>query len=90
MSLRKRALGLSLGVVCGLAVFVMTILSTMRGEGQTLSKIGGYFFGYSITYLGAFVGLAWGFVYGFVGGVLIAWLYDLFCNVLYKSESPAK
>ena len=90
MKLRKRALGLSLGVVWGLAVFLLTILSTMRGAGQTLPKLSRYFLGYSVSYGGAFVGLFWGFVYGFIGGVLIAWLYDLFCRLLYKSESPAK
>jgi hypothetical protein len=90
MSLRKRALGLSLGVVWGLAFFVVTILSTMRGMGHTLSTLNGYYLGYTVSYLGAFVGLVWGFVYGFVGGVLIAWFYDLFCKVLYKAESPAK
>ncbi len=90
MNLRKRALGLSLGVVWGLAVFLVTILSTMRGMGQTLPVLSGYYLGYSVSYLGAFVGLVWGFVHGFVGGVLIAWFYDLFCKVLYKSESPAR
>jgi hypothetical protein len=90
MSLRKRALGLSLGVVWGLAVFVVTILSTIRGMGHSFVNINAYFLGYQVSYLGAFIGLAWGFVYGFVGGVLIAWLYDLFCKLLYKSESPAR
>jgi len=90
MILRKRALGLSLGVVWGLAVFVVTIWSTMRGTGKTLSLLDGYYLGYTVSYPGAFVGLAWGFVCGFVGGVLMAWFYDLFCKALYKSESPAK
>ena len=90
MSLRKRALGLSLGVVWGLAIFVWTILATMRGKGQTLSVLGGYYLGFTVSYLGALVGLVWGFVHGFVGGVLIAWFYDLFCKALYKSETPAK
>ncbi len=89
MNLRKRALGLSLGVIWGLAVFAATIVSTMRGKGQHLPILSGYYLGYTVSYLGAFVGLAWGFVHGFIGGVLIAWLYDLFCRLLYKSESPA-
>lgn len=90
MNLRKRALGLSLGVIWGLAAFIVTILSKMRGMGKTLSVLDSYCLGYTVSYLGAFVGLAWGFVYGFVAGVLIAWLYGLFCKALYKSESPAK
>ncbi len=90
MSLRKRALGFSVGAVWGLAVFVMTILATMRGRGSTLAVIGGYYRGYSVTYLGSLVGLVWGFVNGFIAGILIAWFYDLFCKWLYKSELPAK
>ena len=87
MNLRKRALGLSLGIVWGLAIFVVTILSRMRGMGQTLPVLRGYYLGYTVSYLGAFVGFAWGFVYGFIGGLLIAWFYDLFSKILYKAET---
>ncbi len=90
MGLRKRALGLSLGVIWGLAVFVATIVSTLRGMGKHLPLLSGYYLGYTVSYPGALVGLAWGFVHGFIVGVLIAWLYDMFCKVLYKSESPAR
>jgi hypothetical protein len=90
MNLRKRALGLSLGVVWGLAVFVWTILATVRGMGKTLSLLGGYYIGFSVSYLGAFVGLVWGFVDGFICGVLIAWFYNLFCKMFYKSEPATK
>ena len=90
MILRKRALGLSMGVVWGLAVFVATILSTMRGMGKTLSVLDAYYLGFTVSYLGALIGLVWGFVHGFVGGVLIAWFYDLFCKMLYKSEPATK
>jgi len=90
MKLRKRALGLSLGVVWGLAVFVWTISATMRGMGKTLSMLGGYYPGFTVSYLGSLVGLIWGFVHGFVGGILIAWFYDLFCKILYKSEPATK
>jgi hypothetical protein len=90
MNLRKRALGLSLGIVWGLAVFVLTILATMRGMGRTLSILGGYYIGFSVSYPGALVGLIWGFVHGFVAGVLIAWFYDLFYKAIYKSEPATK
>lgn len=86
MKLRKRAFGMSLGTVWGLSIFLMTIWATARGHGVTLSKLSAYYLGYSITYVGALVGLVWAFVHGFITGVLIAWLYDLFCKVFYKSE----
>ncbi len=81
---------MSLGAVWGFAIFVVTILSYWRGMGRTLVLLNGYFLGYSISYVGALVGLVWSFVYGFVGGVLIAWFYDIFCRMLYRTESPAK
>jgi hypothetical protein len=90
MTLRKRALGLSLGVIWGLAVFVVTILATMRGTGRTLLLLSGYYLGFTVSYLGALVGLVWGFISGFIGGLLIAWFYDLFCKALYKLEAPNK
>lgn len=90
MNLRKRALGLSLGIVWGLVVFIATATATMLGRGGTLVLLRGYYPGFAISYAGAVIGLFWGFVYGFVGGVIIAWLYDLFCKVLYKTEAPAK
>jgi len=90
MNLRKRALGLSLGIIWGLAVFITTILAIIRGRGFTLQALGGYYPGFTVSYLGAVIGLIWGFVNGFIGGVLIAWFYDLFCKALYKAEPSTK
>jgi hypothetical protein len=90
MNLRKRALGLTLGVVWGLAVFVATLWAAIQGRGKTLELLSGYYPGFSVSYGGAVVGLFWGFVSGFIVGVLIAWLYNLFSDLLYKSEAPAK
>jgi len=90
MNLRKSALGLSLGVVWGLAVFAVTLLATMRGIGHTLQLLGVYYLGYTVSYPGSVVGLVWGFANGFVVGVLITWFYDLFCKILYKSEPATK
>jgi hypothetical protein len=87
MSLRKRALGLSLGVVWGVAVLIVTLWALLQGRGTTVGLLFHYYPGYSVSYPGAFAGLFWGFINGFIGGVLIAWFYDLFCKILYKSEA---
>ena len=87
MNLRKRALGLSLGVVWGLAVFVATVLATMRGRGVTLSLLAAWYPGFTVSYGGAVIGLLWGFVNGFIGGALIAWFYGLFHKMLYKADA---
>ncbi len=85
MNLRKRALGLSLGIVWGLLVFLATLWAAFQGRGATLRVLNSYYIGFSVSYPGAFVGLLWGFVNGFLVGLLIAWLYDLFCRILCKS-----
>ena len=90
MNLRKRALGLSLGVVWGFAVFLGTIWAILQGRGTTVGLLMHYYPGFTVSYLGAVVGLVWGFIYGFAGGVLIAWFYDLFCKMLYKSEASTR
>jgi hypothetical protein len=90
MNLRKRALGLTLGVIWGLAVFVATWWAAIQGRGKTLDLLSGYYPGFRVSFGGAVIGLIWGFVSGFIAGVLIAWLYNLFSNMLYKSEVPAK
>jgi hypothetical protein len=87
MNLRKRALGLSLGIVWGLGVFLGTLWAVLQGRGTTVGLLSHYYPGFTVSYLGALVGLVWGFINGFVAGVLIAWFYDLFCKVLYKSET---
>jgi hypothetical protein len=86
MKLRIRALGLSAGIVCGLGIFVATILDVVREKGITLGSLNSFFLGYDISFGGAFVGLIWGFIYGFIFGTLIAWLYNMLYKMLYKSE----
>ena len=55
-----------------------------------MSKLGNFYIGYSYSWGGAVIGLIWGFFYGFIAGVLIAWLYDLFCKIFYKSKKTAE
>jgi len=84
MKLRRRALGLSLGVIFGLTVLIGTWwLMLARSDAIIFSKLSTFFFGYSLTVLGSFIGLFWGFVYGFGIGFLLAWFYNSFCSMIY-------
>jgi len=87
MRLRTTALGLSLGIVWGLAVFIATVWAIIGAQGFTLDRLGAFYRGYSISYAGAVIGLCWGFVNGFIGGVLIAWFYNLFCKEPSKATT---
>ena len=85
MTLRKRALGMALGIIWGVSIFLVTIWAVARGHGETLTLLGGYYLGYSMTYVGAVIGLIWGFIHGFIAGVLIAWLYNMFSKTFYEA-----
>lgn len=79
MKLNVKALALAVGIVWGLAIFLVTYWFLVFGyEGNTLAKLSNVYFGYSVTWYGAFVGLIWGFVDGLIGGALLAWLYNKF------------
>ena len=72
--LHKRALGLAIGSVCGLAVFAMTVFHLIARPGNALNLylLSEYFYGYTVSWQGAFVGAWWGFFTGFVGGWFLA------------------
>ncbi len=78
MKLNKTALGLSLGLLGGLGLFLTTVWVTLAGGGEHLILLSRFYIGYSIGYVGAFVGLFYGFLEGFIGGWLLAWLYNRF------------
>jgi hypothetical protein len=85
MELRKRALGIAVGLIWGLTVMIATWWLLIRGaHGHLLSTLGAFYFGYSFSFVGGIVGLIWGFVDGFICGFLIAWLY----NLVAKSIKP--
>ena len=75
--LDRTALGLAVGTLSGLLVFLATIVLIFKGGpvvGPNLALLGQFFYGYTVTVPGAFVGLIYGFIVGFVTGWLIALL----------------
>lgn len=73
--LDRTALGLAVGSLCGLVVFLATIVLVLKGGevvGPNLALLSQFFFGYRVTIAGAFVGLVYGFAFGFVVGWFIA------------------
>ena len=77
VKLDRVALGLSLGAVSGLTLFLATLVLVLRGGdvvGPTLALLGQYFPGYTVTLSGSLVGLAYGFAAAYVAGWLFAFL----------------
>ena len=90
MELRKRALGIALGLVWGLAIMFGTWFLLLRdAPGEIISKLGTFYIGYTYSWGGAVIGFIWGFVDGFIAGVLIAWLYGVFSKMIYKNKTTA-
>lgn len=76
------ALGISVGAVLGLGLFLLTatVLAREAPASVPLSLLGHYLFGYDVTWSGAVIGLAEGLAVGFVFGVLLAGLINLFAG----------
>jgi protoporphyrinogen oxidase len=78
--LDRLALGLSMGVIGGLLLFVATLALVIKGGevvGPNLQLLENYFPGYSVTALGSLVGLIYGFLAGFVAGWGFAFLRNI-------------
>ena len=74
-----KILGLALGLICGLAIFIATNWLVIKGGqpvGPHLSLLSQYFIGYRVTFGGSLIGFAYGFALGTLGGALMGWIYN--------------
>jgi len=74
-----KALGLALGLLCGLVIFIATNWLVIKGGdavGPHLQLLSQYFIGYRVTFWGSFIGFAYGFALGTLGGALVSWIYN--------------
>jgi hypothetical protein len=78
MKLKPFALGLSLGIVWGFALFITTWLSYFTGYGRSLLDVlaGSIYPGYTISPLGSLLGFFYGLVDLAIMGTLVGWLYN--------------
>jgi ABC-type dipeptide/oligopeptide/nickel transport system permease subunit len=77
--LNTKALGLVLGMLCGLAIFIATNWLVIKGGdavGPHLSLLSQYFIGYTVSFSGSFIGFAYGFAVGTLSGAMIGWIYN--------------
>jgi ABC-type multidrug transport system fused ATPase/permease subunit len=77
--LNARVLGLALGLIFGLSLFIATNWLVIKGGqsvGPHLELLSQYFIGYRVTFLGSFIGFAYGFAVGTLSGALIGWIYN--------------
>jgi hypothetical protein len=77
--LNARVLGIVLGLVCGLGLFIATNWLVLKGGvhvGQNLQLLGQYFIGYRVSFGGSLIGFVYGFAVGSIGGGFLGWLYN--------------
>lgn len=81
--LNAQAWGVSFGLLCGLGLFLATIVLVLKGGehvGQHLSLLSAYLPGYRVTVGGAFLGFVYLFVIGYALGRLIGLVYNLIAS----------
>lgn len=71
--------GIALGSVCGLGLFVATIVLVLRNDanlGEHLGLLRIYFPGYTVSWFGSVVGFVYAFVGGYAAGRTMATIYN--------------
>jgi len=79
LRLNAKILGLALGLMLGLAIFIATNWLVLKGGnavGPHLQLLGQYFLGYRVSFVGSLIGFAYGFALGTFAGALLAWIYN--------------
>jgi hypothetical protein len=77
--LNAKVVGLTLGVIFGLGIFVATNWLVIKGGervGPHLILLSQYFIGYKVTFWGSLIGAAYGFALGTICGALMGWIYN--------------
>ena len=77
--LNAKILGLSLGLLFGLGIFIATNWLVLKGGnvvGPHLQLLSQYFIGYRVSFFGSLIGFVYGFAVGTLSGSLIGWIYN--------------
>ena len=86
LHLNVKILGLVLGILMGLVIFIGTNWLLIKGGQMTpdgkyvvgphLQLLGQFFIGYKVSFLGSIVGFFYGFALGTLCGLAIGWIYN--------------
>jgi hypothetical protein len=84
--LNAKMLGLILGLLFGMTIFIATNWLVIKGGpvthsgkeivGPHLQLLSQFFIGYSVSFSGSIIGFLYGFAVGTLGGTLIGWIYN--------------
>jgi hypothetical protein len=86
LRLNAQMLGLILGLLGGLAIFLATNWLLIKGGhidssgkyvvGPHLQLLSQFFIGYKVSFLGSIIGFFYGFAMGTLSGTAIGWIYN--------------
>ncbi len=86
LKLNAKIMGLVLGFVLGLIVFIATNWLLIKGGhydargnyvvGPHLQLLSQFFIGYKVSFWGSVVGFFYGFGVGTISGALVGWIYN--------------
>ena len=79
LRLNANILGIVLGIIAGLGIFVATNFLILKGGaviGPHLALLGNFFPFYRVTFLGSIIGFGYGLLTGYVAGFIIATIYN--------------
>jgi hypothetical protein len=84
--LNAKILGLTLGALLGLAIFIGTNWLLIKGGhitpdgkyvvGPHLQLLSQFFIGYKVSFLGSIIGFFYGFALGTLCGSAVGWIYN--------------
>ena len=91
LKLNVKILGLVLGILFGLAIFIATNWLVIKGGhtapsgeyvvGPHLQLLSQFFIGYRVSFLGSIVGFFYGFALGTLCGSTIGWIYNKIVDI---------
>jgi hypothetical protein len=86
LRLNAKILGVVLGLLMGLIVFVATNWLVLKGGhinprgeyvvGPHLQLLSQFFIGYRVSFLGSIIGFLYAFAIGTLSGAMIGWIYN--------------
>lgn len=84
--LNAKMLGLILGILFGLSIFIATNWLVIKGPeitpsgdyvvGPHLQLLSQFFIGYRVSFVGSIIGFIYGFAVGTFSGAVIGWIYN--------------
>ena len=90
MKLSVKALALTVGILWGLSLFILTWwIILFEGASSEPTFIAKVYRGYAVTPLGSVIGLIWGLLDGLICGAIFAWVYNYIAGCFQKKESAA-